>query len=128
MLENADGQILLWHQVKSGETPSWCLPGGHVESGETFEEAAVRELKEETGITDIADVRVFAAILDNEEESVRVTVGVLGSTHHAPPATTEPDVFDCWEWAGPHQLSTPLFPASANLLAQWLGYSIFEWR
>jgi 8-oxo-dGTP pyrophosphatase MutT (NUDIX family) len=28
----------------------WCLPKGHLESGETPEEAAVREIEEETGI------------------------------------------------------------------------------
>lgn len=28
----------------------WCLPKGHVESGETFEQTAEREVEEETGI------------------------------------------------------------------------------
>jgi 8-oxo-dGTP pyrophosphatase MutT (NUDIX family) len=29
----------------------WCLPKGHLETGETAEQAAVREIAEETGIT-----------------------------------------------------------------------------
>ena len=29
----------------------WCLPKGHMEGGETLEEAAAREVAEETGIT-----------------------------------------------------------------------------
>ncbi len=39
--------------VLRGKQPSkdlWSLPGGHVELGETLEEAALRELLEETGI------------------------------------------------------------------------------
>lgn len=39
--------------IKRGENPDrgmWSFPGGSVEVGETTEEAAVREVKEETGL------------------------------------------------------------------------------
>ena len=42
IITRADGDILLGYRIKAGETPSWCLPGGHVEPGETFEGAALR--------------------------------------------------------------------------------------
>lgn len=38
--------------LRPGTTRFWGTPGGGVEAGETFEEAALRELQEETGITD----------------------------------------------------------------------------
>jgi 8-oxo-dGTP diphosphatase len=48
------GRILLFHFVhKVGALAGqeyWATPGGAVEEGETFEQAAIRELEEETGI------------------------------------------------------------------------------
>lgn len=38
------------------DMPMWDMIGGHVEEGETFEEAAIREAKEETGL-DVKIVR-----------------------------------------------------------------------
>jgi nucleoside triphosphatase len=45
---NPTGDLLL---VKSHKWPGkYVVPGGHVELGETLEEAAIREAKEETGL------------------------------------------------------------------------------
>lgn len=45
-------EILLIKHVNSGH---WSFPKGHVEAGETEEETALREIKEETGIDVIID-------------------------------------------------------------------------
>lgn len=41
-----------WLWVRHKERDTWELPAGHVEQGETADEAACRELSEETGATD----------------------------------------------------------------------------
>lgn len=46
---NRDGEILLVRH-KKGNQRYWVLPGGRLEYGETFEECAIREVKEETGL------------------------------------------------------------------------------
>lgn len=50
-----DKKILLVRHRK-GNRQYWVLPGGRLEYGETFEECAVREIKEETGL-DVEVVR-----------------------------------------------------------------------
>ncbi|WP_083734067.1 NUDIX hydrolase [Sphingopyxis sp. KK2] len=44
------GRLLLFRFTPADRAPFWCTPGGAVDPGETFEEAARRELREETGI------------------------------------------------------------------------------
>lgn len=43
-------QILLQNRVKK-DWAGYTLPGGHVEPGESFVDACIREMKEETGLT-----------------------------------------------------------------------------
>lgn len=53
-----DGKVLLFFRkrIKNGiENVYYSLPGGHLEEGESFEDAVIREVKEEMNI----DVRII---------------------------------------------------------------------
>lgn len=50
LLTNARGQVLLFRFTADDRPPFWCTPGGAVDPGESYEDAARRELIEETGL------------------------------------------------------------------------------
>ncbi|NHM32806.1 NUDIX domain-containing protein [Neobacillus terrae] len=50
LVKSEDGRWLVVKKKYGGLKGSWSLPAGFVEAGETADEAAVREVKEETGI------------------------------------------------------------------------------
>lgn len=50
-----DGTILLQHRT---DEDNWCIPGGIMEIGETFEQTAKRETYEETGL-EVKELELF---------------------------------------------------------------------
>ena len=58
-IRNTDGAYLFVKSHKWGNGKIWTIPGGHIEIGETIEEATVREVKEEVGL-DVRFIRHFA--------------------------------------------------------------------
>ena len=51
MLVNSDGRVFVGKRIDNKEGDAWQMPQGGVDDGEDLRQAALRELEEETGIT-----------------------------------------------------------------------------
>ncbi len=67
-----DDAVLLIERAKGALKGRWSLPGGHIEPGETARAAAVREVREETGVE--ADIQ---GLLDIHDVILRRPDGTL---------------------------------------------------
>ena len=64
-----DGKILLVKRLNPPHKSKWAIPGGSVNLGETLQEAAEREVREETGLTVRAAKPIHTFDLIERDES-----------------------------------------------------------
>jgi len=81
IIEFPDGDIILIRRGVEPYKESWALPGGGVEIGETVEQAAIREAKEETGL-DIQLDKIVGVYSDPRRDPRGHTVSIV---FHAKP-------------------------------------------
>jgi 8-oxo-dGTP diphosphatase len=95
----------------------WALPGGHLEWGESFEECAVRELYEETGIQLLPTSATFvhavnAVFPDSKSHYVTIFMKIqVSQSLAAQIRTMEPNKCEGWEWHKANAVASesPLF-------------------
>ncbi len=67
-----EGKVLLVKRSNPPQKEKWAIPGGSVKLGETLQEAAEREVKEETGLIIKANEPVFAFDLIERDSNGRL--------------------------------------------------------
>ena len=111
---NKDGKILIGERINN-HVPYYSIPGGHLDPGETFEECAIREMKEETDL-DIIDPRVIDVTNNLEtyqkEGLYNISIHLLAKDYSGILKNMEPDKCSEWLWVDPKKLPTPHFDAS----------------
>ena len=123
LVEDEQGRLLLEQRADDGK---WCYPGGSVELYENTEEAARRELFEETGITakNLSLFGVYSGpemthVYPNGDETsnidiVYITKDFTGELH---PQASEVLAL---RFFGPDELPTPILETHYPCLNQWL--------
>jgi ADP-ribose pyrophosphatase len=118
-------KILLIQRGKEPFKGAWSLPGGSHEYGETLEECAIRELREETGIEAI---RVgFLKMRDRitRDETGKVIYHYVLATYQAHEYAGEPraqdDAMDVGWFSYPELLELETTSGLAPFLAETLG-------
>lgn len=110
-------KILFGKRKNSHGDGTWAFPGGHLEFGESIEECAKREVKEETGlILDSFKKVFFTNDIFAKENKHYVTLFVLADWVEGEPEVREPEKCEKWEWFDWSNLPQPLFVPVENLI------------
>ena len=103
-------------ELHSGGT--WTMPGGKLEFGESFEEGAIREVMEETGMI-LINPRVICVNNDLNEHAHFVTIGLFSEDFKGGPNVIEPDEITEWDWFTLDNLTKNVFFPSLKLLENY---------
>ena len=128
ILVNPNGHILIGKREGS-HAPYWSIPGGYLEPGEPFETAAIREVKEETGleITNPVVVGVSNNLETWKAEGVHVvSVFLLAREFSGTLTLMEPEKCSGWQWCDPTDLPEPHFEASRTAISCFLEKKFYR--
>ena len=102
----------------------WGFPKGHKEEGESDEEAALRELREETGIEKVDLIREqkfsehysFVRDEDRVEKTVVYIIGIVDTTEHLRSPEFRDEISECKWVPYAHAKQTLTYPEAREVL------------
>jgi len=111
-----EGRVLLGKRKNAHGDGTWAFPGGHLEYQECWEDCAIRETLEETGLR-IKNVRYGTVTNDifQEEQKHYVTIVMLADYDFGDVNLMEPDKCERWEWFEWDRLPQSIFMTIQNL-------------
>mmetsp|Transcript_34273 Transcript_34273/g.61837 ORF Transcript_34273/g.61837 Transcript_34273/m.61837 type:complete len:140 (-) Transcript_34273:2438-2857(-) len=110
-------RVLLGKRLGSLGEGLYALPGGHLEFGESFEDCAIREVEEETGININKSSFVYAINTVFNEKAHYATIFMKTSvTEDTEAQLREPNKCEKWIWSKINELPNPLFSPLQALL------------
>ena len=114
IIQNADGKVLIGKR-KGSHSPYYSIPGGHLENGETFEQAAIKEVYEETGLTIYNPI--FVCVTNNhktyqESNKHYISINMFVDTYDGELEVKEPEKCEGWFWCDIEDIPEPHFDAS----------------
>jgi 8-oxo-dGTP diphosphatase len=119
ILITRDDEVLLMKRRGPHGEGTWSTPGGHLDFGESPEQCAAREAKEEVGV-DAADIRFRAVTNDIFDSTGRhyITIWLeAGSFSGEPSIVAEKEVSQIG-WFAWNSLPKPIFLSLENLLKE----------
>ncbi|KAF2773282.1 nudix hydrolase 1 [Teratosphaeria nubilosa] len=97
-----DNHFVIGRRKGSTGAGTYALPGGHLEHGESFEDCAIREVMEETGIG-VDDVQFLTAVnsvfSDTGKHYVTIFMTAIARDRVQMPKLLESDKCDGWSWS-----------------------------
>ncbi len=105
---------------------TWTIPGGKIDFGEQFEEAARREVLEETGLLAKA-LDVISVTNDIVSDAHFITVGLLCKDFDGEPRVMEPDEITEWQWFSLHDLPQPLFSPAEKIIKNYMEKRFYKY-
>lgn len=102
----------------------WCLPGGKLEWGESFEKGAIREVKEEAGIR-ILNPEVISVHNTKNKYAHFITIGLIAKKWKGEAKVMEPDEITKWEWFSLNKLPYPRYFPSFMVIENYLNNKFY---
>jgi 8-oxo-dGTP diphosphatase len=104
VIERSDRRILIGQRRRGDTSPlKWEFPGGKVRTGETFEQALARELREELGVTLTKSVEITSVRHHYAANPEELQIHFFAAQFAEPDVS--PSAFEQTAWVLPRELS-----------------------